>query len=118
MDIIFIRELRVEAIIGIYDWERQIRQTISIDLEMGTDIRKAAKTETIDDTLDYKAVATRLVQFVGESHFLLVETLAEHIADLVLSEFQVPWLRLTLSKPGAVRGSREVGVIIERKLQD
>ena len=114
MDIIFIRDLRIETIIGIYEWERQITQTISIDLELGADIRKAAATDNIEDTLNYKAIAKRLIQFVGESSFLLVETLAERIADIVVTEFQVPWLRLVLSKPGAVRGSRDVGVIIER----
>ena len=114
MDIIFIRELRIETVIGIYDWERQIRQAVCIDLEMATDIRKAAASDSIEDTLNYKAVAKRLLQFVGDSQFFLVETLGERIAELVMTEFQVPWLRLTLSKPGAVRGSREVGIIIER----
>lgn len=114
MDIIFIRELEIETVIGIFDWERQIRQRISLDLEMGTDIRRAAGADAIEHTLDYKAVSKRLIQFVGESEFMLVETLAERIATLVISEFDVPWLRLTLNKPGAVRGSRSVGVIIER----
>lgn len=114
MDIIFIRELEIETVIGIFDWERQIRQKISLDLEMGTDIRRAAGADAIEHTLDYKAVSKRLIQFVGESEFMLVETLAERIATLVMSEFDVPWLRLTLNKPGAVRGSRSVGVIIER----
>ena len=114
MDIIFIRELRIETVIGIYDWERQIKQAVYIDLEMGTDIREAAASDGIGDTLNYKAVAKRLIQFVGDSQFFLVETLGERIAELVMTEFEVPWLRLTLSKPGAVRGSREVGIIIER----
>jgi len=114
MDIIFIRDLRIETVIGIYDWEREIKQTVSIDLELGTDLRKAAATDHIEDTLNYKAVAKRLIQFVGESQFMLVETLGERIAEIVLTEFPAPWLRLTLSKPGAVRGSRDVGVIIER----
>ena len=114
MDLIFIRDLRVETVIGIYEWERQIKQTVSIDLEMGADIRTAAATDSIADTLNYKAVSKRLIQFVSESQFLLVETLAERIAAILLEEFQVPWLRLALSKPGAVRGSREVGVVIER----
>jgi len=114
MDIIFIRELRIETVIGIYDWERQIKQTVCIDLEMATDIRQAAASDSIENTLNYKAVAKRLLQFVGDSQFFLVETLGERIAELVMTEFQVPWLRLTLSKPGAVRGSREVGIIIER----
>lgn len=114
MDLIFIRDLRIETVIGVYEWERKIKQTVGIDLEIGTDIRKAAATDSIADTLNYKAVSKRLVQFVGESQFLLVETLAENIATILLKEFQVPWLRLVLSKPGALRGSREVGVVIER----
>ncbi|MCK5382709.1 MAG: dihydroneopterin aldolase [Gammaproteobacteria bacterium] len=114
MDIVFINDLRIETIIGIYDWERKVKQTISLDLEMGTDIRKSAATDAIDDTLNYKAVAKRLIAFVGESEYQLVETLAEKITDIVLSEFDVPWLKLTVHKPGAVRGSRDVGVTIER----
>jgi dihydroneopterin aldolase len=114
MDIIFIRDLRIETVIGINTWERQVHQTVSIDLEMGTDIRQAAATDNIADTVNYKAVAKRLTHFVSESRFFLVETLGERIADLVLREFNVPWLRLVVSKPGAVRGSREVGIIIER----
>ena len=114
MDIIFLRDLRIETVIGIYDWEREIKQTVVLDLEMATDIRKAAASDTIDDTLDYKAVAKRLIGFVEESHFGLVETLAERCAAIVLDEFDVPWVRLTLNKQGAVRGARDVGVIIER----
>jgi dihydroneopterin aldolase len=114
MDTVFINDLRIETIIGIYDWERKVRQTISIDLEMGADVRAAAATDAIEDTLNYKAVSKRLIAFVGDSEFQLVETLAERIADIVLGEFKVPWLRLTVHKPGAVRGSRDVGVIIER----
>lgn len=114
MDIIFLRDLRIDTIIGIYDWERGTRQTVSLDLEMATDIRKAAASDHIDDTLNYKAVAKRLIAFVGESEFQLVETLAERICALVLEEFQVPWVRLTLNKGGAVRGAKGVGIIIER----
>lgn len=114
MDIIFIRDLRIETTIGIYDWERRIKQTVALDLELGADIRQAAASDAIDHTLNYKAVAKRLIQFVGDSQFLLIETLAEGIAVLLMTEFQVPWLRLTLAKPGAINGSREVGVIIER----
>jgi dihydroneopterin aldolase len=115
MDIIFLRELRIETIIGIYDWERETRQTVVIDLEMATDIRQAAATDSIEETLDYKAVAKRLIAFVEESSFQLVETLAESCASIVLDEFAVPWLRLTINKQGAVRGARDVGVIIERR---
>jgi len=114
MDIVYIRDLEIDTVIGIYDWERQIQQTIRIDLEMGTDIRRAASTDAIEDTLNYKAVAKRIIQFVADSEFELVETLAERIAELVRDEFHVPWLLLTLGKPGAVRRSREVGIIIER----
>lgn len=114
VDTVFIEDLRIETIIGIYDWEREIRQIVSIDLEMATDNSKAAATENIDDALNYKAVAKRLIQFVEDSEFQLVETMAERIGEIVLNEFNVPWMRLKLSKPGAVTGSRAVGVIIER----
>lgn len=114
MDIIFLRDLRIDTVIGIYDWERRVRQTISLDLEMATDIRKAAATDAIDDTLNYKAVAKRLIAFVEASEFQLVETLAERITEIILTEFDVPWVRLTLNKTGAVRGAKDVGVIIER----
>lgn len=114
MDIIYVRDLRIETIIGIYEWERRAKQTVSLDLEMGTDIRKAATTDSIDDTINYKAVSKRLIDFVGDSSFFLVEALAERVAEIMLTEFRVPWLRLTVSKPGAIRGARDVGVIIER----
>ena len=114
MDTVFIRDLEIETVIGIYDWERKIKQVISIDLDMGADIRQAAASDSIDDALNYKAVAKRLIDFVEASHFQLVETLAERICDIILQEFAVPWVRLELHKPGAVSGSRSVGVIIER----
>ena len=114
MDIIYLRDLRIDTIIGIYDWERRMKQTVIIDLEMGTDIRKAASSDNIEDTLNYKAVAKRLFNYVGESDFELVETLAEKIAEIIMDEFNIPWLRLSLNKKGAVRGVRDVGVIIER----
>jgi len=114
MDIVYIRDLRIETVIGIYDWEREIRQTVSLDLEMGTDIRRAGETDHIDDTLDYKSVAKRLIEFVGGSEFQLVEALAENCAQIGLIEFDVPWLKRRLRKPGAVTGSQDVGVIIER----
>jgi dihydroneopterin aldolase len=114
MDIVYIRDLKIDTVIGIFDWERRIRQTISIDLEMATDIRRAAVSDDIKDALDYKAVSKRLISFVSESEFMLVETLSEKVAAIVLTEFNVPWLRLRLSKPGAIRGSQDVGIIIER----
>jgi len=114
MDIVYIRGLEVKTVIGIYDWEKEIRQTITIDLEMGSDISKAALTDEISEALDYKAVSKRLISFVEASEFQLVETLAERIANIVMQEFDVPWIKLRLGKPGAVTGSRDVGVIIER----
>jgi dihydroneopterin aldolase len=114
MDVVFIEDLRIETVIGIYDWERKIRQTVALDLEMAFDNRKPAASDKIADTLDYKAVSKRLIAFVEAAHFELVETLAERCAALVRDEFGVAWLRLKLSKPGAVTGSKAVGVIIER----
>ncbi len=114
MDIVYISDLKVDTVIGIFDWERRIRQTVSLDLEMATDIRKAAASDHIDDALDYKSIGKRMIQFIESSDFQLVETLAERVADMVRSEFSVSWLKLRLSKPGALRGARDVGVIIER----
>jgi dihydroneopterin aldolase len=113
-DTIFLSDLRVDTVIGIWDWERKIRQTISIDLEMGTDIARAAKSDAIENTLNYKKVAKRIQQFVADSEFQLVETLAEHIAQIILAEFEVPWVRVRVNKPGAIRGARDVGVQIRR----
>lgn len=113
-DRVFIQDLRIETVIGIFDWEREIKQTVSLDVEMSFDIRRAAQTDAIEDTLDYKAVAKRLIKTVEGSEFQLVESLAECCATLILEEFPVDWLRLKLSKPGAVRSSSAVGVIIER----
>lgn len=114
MDIVFIHDLRIETVIGIYAWERKIKQTISLDIEMATDIKKAAKSDDIEDTLSYKTVAKRLIEFVEQSEYELVEALAEKICSIILEEFEVPWVQLTLHKPGAVRGSKSVGVRIER----
>lgn len=114
MDIVYIRDLKIDTIIGIYDWERQVRQTVSLDLEMAFDISKAAQTDDIAYTLNYKAVSKRLIEFIEASEFFLIERMAQCCAEIVLEEFAVPWLRLRLSKPGAVRGAKDVGVIIER----
>ena len=113
-DIVFIEDLQIETVIGIFGWERKVRQTVSLDLEMSGDIAHAARYDSIDHTLNYKAVAKRLIGFVEASEFQLVETLAQRCAEIVLDEFDVRWLRLKVSKPGAVRGSRNVGVLIER----
>lgn len=113
-DTIFLYELQVETTIGIWDWERKIRQLVSIDLEMGADIKRAAEKDSVESTLNYKAVAKRVQQFVLESEFQLVETLAEKIAELVLQEFEVPWIQVRVSKPRAISGARDVGVLIYR----
>jgi dihydroneopterin aldolase len=114
MDIIFLRDLRVEAIIGIYEWERRATQQISIDLEMAADIAKPAVSDSIDSALNYKDVAKRIIEFVSKSDFQLVETLIESVARIVVTEFGVPWVKVSIAKPGAIEGSREVGVVIER----
>ena len=114
MDIVFIEDLRIETVIGIYDWERRVRQTLSFDIEMAFDNTKPAATDAIADTLNYKDVSKRLIEYVEASSFGLVETLAERCAAIIRDEFGVSWVSLKLSKPGAVRGSRAVGVRIER----
>jgi 7,8-dihydroneopterin aldolase/epimerase/oxygenase len=118
MDKIFIHALKTETIVGIFDWERQVKQTVLIDIEFSADIRKAALSDSIDDTLNYKGVAKRVLTFVEASSFHLVEALAEHVAMLILEEYRVPWVRISLSKPGALRNSRDVGVILERAAED
>ncbi|MDJ0698597.1 MAG: dihydroneopterin aldolase [Woeseiaceae bacterium] len=114
MDKIFLHDLEVDTVIGIWDWERKIRQKVVIDLDMSADIAKAAATDSVEDTLNYKNVAKRVQQFVRDSSFQLVETLAERIAGIVTDEFGVVWVRVRVNKPGAIRGARDVGVIIER----
>ena len=117
-DKIFLTALRTECIVGIWDWERKVKQTVVIDLEMACDIRKAALSDHIDDTVDYKNVSKRLLSFVGESQYQLVETLTENIARIVITEFDVPWVRVRLNKQGAIRNSRDVGILIERRAED
>ena len=118
MDKIFIHALKTEAIVGIFDWERQVKQTVIVDIELKVDVRKAALSDSIDDTLNYKRVAKRVLAFVEGSQFHLVETLAEHIAMLLLEDFGLAWVRISLSKPGAIRSSRDVGVLLERDRND
>ena len=112
MDKIFLHELKIDTIIGIWEWERRIRQTVVIDLEMSADIAKAAITDDVADTLNYKAVAKRLQDFVADSSFQLVETLAERVAAIVRDEFGVAWVKVRVNKPGAIRGSKDVGVLL------
>jgi dihydroneopterin aldolase len=114
MDIVFIEDLQVDTTIGIYDWERGIKQTLAFDIEMATDISKAAESDDIEYALNYKAVSKRIIQFVEDSEYLLVERVAEEVANIIIKEFGVPWLKLTLRKPGAVRGSKAVGIRIKR----
>lgn len=114
MDIVFISELKVDTVIGIFDWERAHRQTVILNVELGTDIRAAAEHDDISKTLNYKAVTEALYAFVSASELLLIETLAERCAAMIMTEFDVPWLRLSITKPGAMRQAKDVGVIIER----
>ncbi len=114
MDIIFLGGLQIETIIGIYDWERTTKQTVILDIEMAFDIRQAAATDDIQHTLDYKSVSKRIISFVENSQYFLVEKLIEEIASLIRTEFNVPWVKITLNKKGAIRGASDVGIIIER----
>lgn len=114
MDIIYLHGLKVECVIGVWDWERRIKQTVTIDLDMAADVCRSAQSDDLQDTLNYKAVAKRLSQFVGDSQFRLVETLADKIADMLRTEFSISWCRVRINKGGAVRGARDVGVVIER----
>lgn len=117
-DRIFLRGLQVECIIGFIEWERRIKQTIVLDIELPTDCSRAAETDDVTNTVDYKRVAKRLIAFVEASDFKLVETLAHKAAMIVLEEFSLPWVRISVNKPGAIRGSRDVGVSIERTRAD
>jgi len=114
MDIVFVHGLTVECVIGVWDWERRMRQKVVIDLDLAADVARAAASDDLVDTLDYKAVTKRVIAFVEASEFQLVETLAERIAGLVRDEFAVAWVRVRLNKRGAVRGARDSGVVIER----
>ena len=113
-DVIYIKDLRIKTIIGIFDWERKEKQEVSIDLEFPFDCKKAAATDSIEDATDYKAIAKAVIKFVEESSFQLQETLAEGIASLIKNEFGVKSIKLRVSKPGAIRGSKDVGLVIYR----
>lgn len=114
MDIIFLGGLEIKTIIGIYDWERETKQTVILDIEMAYDISKAAQSDDINDTLDYKTVSKRVISFVEESEFYLVEKLIEEVASIIRDEFNVSWVKVTLNKKGAISGASDVGIVIER----
>jgi dihydroneopterin aldolase len=117
-DRIFLHGLTTECIIGFIDWERRVKQTVVLDLELPVDCRYAARTDEVADTLDYKKVAKRVLGYVATSECKLVETLAHRLALMILEEFGLPWVRIWLNKPGAIRNSRDVGVVIERTRAD
>ena len=117
-DRIFLRGLECHCIIGFIDWERRVQQKVVLDLEFPTDCARAAASDAVADTVDYKRVAKRVLAYVGESQFQLIETLAHNLAMLLLEEFSLEWIRVTLNKPGAIRHSRDIGVSIERRRTD
>jgi len=117
MDIVFIKNLKIEAVIGVFDWEREIKQALYFDFELATDISKAANSDDLKDTLDYNALSIAVTQFVEQSGFQLIETLAERVAELIIQDFNVPWLRLRLNKKGAIKNADDVGIIIERGIK-
>jgi dihydroneopterin aldolase len=117
-DRVFLRELGVECIIGFLDWERLVKQTVYLDIEAPIDCRKAALQDDVAETLDYKRLSKVVLAFVGASEFKLVETLADRTARLILEEFDLPWVKLTVNKRGAIRAARDVGVTIERSRAD
>lgn len=114
MDTVFIESLEVDTVIGAYDWERTIRQNLLVDVQMGWDNRPCAAGDALHLALDYAAVSERISDFAHSSSFELVETFAERLAALLMAEFNIPWLRLKITKPGAVVSARGVGVEIER----
>ncbi len=118
MDKLFLRELKIDTVIGFHEWERRIKQTVSIDLEIGADSRAAAAVDAEAGALNYEAIARRLIEHVGAAQYRLVETLAEGVARIVIGEFSAPWVKVTVAKPGAIPGARDVGIVIERSSAD
>ena len=114
MDAVFIRGLKAKAVIGVFDWEKQIRQNLVLDLDLRADVARTAASDALEDAVDYKAISQRVVEFVEDSQFQLVESMAEAVARIVREEFAVSWVRVRISKPFAVRTAQEVGVVIER----
>ena len=118
MDKLFLRELRIETIIGFWEWERRVKQIVSIDLEIATDARAAARADAIAGALNYEQIAQRLTEFVGASKYQLVEALADAVARIIVSEFGSPWVKVVIAKPGAIPSARDVGIVIERRTAD
>jgi dihydroneopterin aldolase len=118
VDKLFLHELRVEAIIGFWEWERRVKQIVSIDLEVATDAKAAARVDAVEGALNYERLSQRVLEFVGASEFKLVETLAEAIAEIAVKEFGAPWVKVSVAKPGAIPRARDVGVVIERQPAD
>jgi dihydroneopterin aldolase len=114
MDIIYLNDLRIDTVIGVWDWERRIRQTLIMDIEIGTDISTAAASDDLADTVDYKAVSDRIMAFTSASEFKLIEALGEGITNVIMNEFKIPWMRLRINKQGVVRHVRDIGIVIER----
>jgi dihydroneopterin aldolase len=118
VDKLFLRELKVETLIGFWDWERRVKQTVSIDLEVGTDAQRAAASDSVADALNYEELARRITETVAAAQFHLVESLADAVARIAVTEFGAPWIKVTVAKPGAIRAARDVGVVIERTAAD
>ncbi len=114
MDIVYLHGLKVECVIGVWEWERRVKQTLVLDVDMAADIRRAAESDALEDTLNYKVVAKRLIEYASQSQFQLIETLAHRLAAVLEDEFGLSWFRLRVSKGGAVRGCRDVGIVVER----
>ena len=118
VDKLFVRELKIETIIGFWEWERRVKQTVSVDLEIATDARVAARVDSIDAALNYERLSQRVIEVVGAAQFKLVETLAEAVATIAVQEFGAPWVKVTIAKPGAIPTARDVGIVIERNRAD
>lgn len=114
MDMIYLKDLRVDAKIGVWEWERKILQTLVIDLDFAVDIGVASDSDKLDDTVDYKAISDRIMEFVGSSQFNLLEALAENLSKVLMGEFGLPWLRLKINKVGVLNGVKDVGIVVER----
>lgn len=117
MDIVFIEELTVKTTIGVYDWEQTIQQKLVFDIEMGCDNRKAAASDDVNDCLNYADISDAIVQHVQSNRFTLVERVAEEVSEILRQRFKAPWVRIKVSKPGAVKEAKRVGVIIERGMR-